>query len=58
MDKYKGMMLEELQAELKRIEYYCKMWENTTDGSHGMALDMAGYGKVKALIEEMTNEQT
>ena len=57
-DKYKGMTIEQLQEELKSIERYCKTWESTTDGSHGMALHHAGYGKVRQEIKERANEQT
>ena len=50
-DKYKDMTLEQLQEELKSIERYCKTWESSTDGSHGMALHYAGYNDVKQEIE-------
>ena len=58
MNKYKGMTLEALKKELKAIEKYCKGWESTTDGSHGMALSHAGWDKVYQEIKERDSEQS
>ena len=48
--------LEQLKQQLKEIEDRCDHWKSCTDGSHGMALDNAGYYEVLEQIKQLQNE--
>ena len=48
---YEEMTIEQLNIELKAKLHYCSIWESTTDGSYGMAMDASGYFDVLDAIK-------
>ncbi len=52
---YTSYTMEELEAAEKEIRAKCRMWESSTDGSHGYALHNAGITEVLEELERRTN---
>ena len=49
---YTTYTMEELEAAEQKIRANCRMWENSSDGSHGMALHHAGINEVLEELEK------
>ena len=52
------LSLDGLLSEQKSILLSCEMWEDCTDGSHGLALSNTKYSEVTAEINRRITSET